>query len=579
MTRSQNPSYRLSFPEPEHHLVEVDLEIPAPGTTLELWMPVWTPGSYLIREYARNLEGFRATSADGEALPWEKTAKNTWRVETRGAAAARIAYRIYGREKSVRTDWIDDAFALINGAPTFLFVRGRESLPHEITVEPAVGWTRVLTALDADPSEPFRFIAANLDELVDSPIVAGTPAVYDFTVDDCRLTLVNQGESGLWDGERAAADLKTIVEAYRDLYGSLPTRRYLFHNLLVEAGGGLEHKNSCVLMASRFAFRDRKSYVGWLGLASHEFLHVWNVKRSRPVELGPFDYEREVYTRSLWVAEGFTAYYTDLMPRRAGLTTDEEYLERLSGKLNLLQSTPGRRMQSLEESSFDAWIKLYRPDENTGNSTVSYYLKGCVVSWLLDVELRRRSSDERSLDDLMRLLYARYSDATGFTPADIREAAETIAGESLESFFTAAVRGTAELDYEPALEWLGLRFREEPGRDGAWLGITTAGREGRLEITSVRRDGPAYTAGLDAEDELLALGGFRVTGKTLADRLRQYRPGDRLEVLVARAGAVRALTVTLGTNPAPAKQLEFDPEAGAGAVARRRQWLWDDVRS
>ncbi len=361
------------------------------------------------------------------------------------------------------------------------------------------------------------------------------------------------------------------------MYGTLPFSRYIFFNLIVEGTGGLEHKNSCVLMASRYAYRKRSAYIDWLGLASHEFFHVWNVKRSRPVALGPFDYENENYTRSLWVAEGITNYYTDLMPRRAGLTSDKEFLGEFSKLIDTLQNTPGRALHSLEESSFDAWIKLYRQDENTANSTISYYVKGAVVAWLLDVEIRRITGGKLSLDDLMRLLFMRHAGERGYTEEDVERAAAEVAGVPLNAFFDACIRGTGELDYAGVLEWLGLRFKpvEAGGEDTprVWLGLETRADNGRLLVKSVRRDGPAREAGINADDEILAVGGYRVTAANLNERLQQYEPGERVEVMLARRDAVRVTPMTLAPHPGSPWKLEADPGATTEAAARREAWL------
>jgi predicted metalloprotease with PDZ domain len=596
--------YVLRFSEPASHLVDVTLAVPGElaGPELELWMPVWTPGSYLIREYARHVQELEVRDAAGRALDWTKTGKNRWRVtgagngpgSGAGSGPVTVTYRVYGREMSVRTNWIEDGFALLNGAATFLTVRGAETRPHAVEVEVPGHWAGAWTGMDAQtpaadapspaadappptPEAPsrFAFVAPDLDTLIDSPILAGSPAVHDFTVDGVPVALVNEGESGLWDGAKAAADAKAIVEAYRAMYGALPFDRYLFLNLITEARGGLEHKTSSVLMTSRYAFRQRSAYVNWLGLVSHEFFHVWNVKRSRPVALGPFDYEAEVYSRELWVAEGVTAYYTDLVPARAGLTTESEYLEALSGLIAVLQTTPGRSRQSLEEAGFDAWIKLYRRDENTVNTTVSYYTKGAVVAWLLDAEIRAATDDAKSLDDLMRLLFERYSGERGFTGPQVQEAAEAIAGRSLDAFFAAAVRGRGELNYTPALEYWGLRFREAKPENGpgAWIGIDTTARDGKLLVAGVRDGGPARAAGLNVDDEILAVGGFRVDPGTFPARLDLYKPDEHVEFLIARRDAVRIVPVTLAESPAGAWKLEPDPEALQDAVERRRRWL------
>ena len=567
--------YTLSFPEPWTHRVEVTLRIPE-GGTIELWMPVWTPGSYLVREYSRHVQDLTAHSESGAELAVLKTRKNGWAISAPSAKHIVVRYTVYGRELSVRTNWIDDTFALLNGAPTFLAVRGLESASHRVTLDLPKNWKGAWSAMatTAKAGSEITFEAANHDELIDSPILAGTPEVHDIPVDKIPISLLNTGDPSLWDGAKAASHVQTIVERYRTMMGGLPFDRYFFLNCIVESRGGLEHANSCVLMTSRYAYRKRASYVEWLGLVSHEFFHVWNVKRLRPVSLGPFDYENEVYTRSLWFAEGVTSYYTPLIPRRAGLTKTEELLDALSEHIEKLQTTPGRRHQSLEESSFDAWIKLYRPDENSVNTTISYYVKGAVVAWLLDAEIRAASKGKRSLDDLIRLLFSRHAGDKGYTDADLQSGAEEIAGTSLETFFAKNVRGRDELSYETVLRPFGLRFAKPKSNDPpqGWMGLETLGRDGKVVITSVREDGPAHAAGVAAEDELLALGGYRVDSRSLSDRLQQFRPGDPVEVVVARRDAIRTFRLALSESPRSWK-LEVDPDAPPEAVKARETWM------
>jgi predicted metalloprotease with PDZ domain len=395
--------YTLSFPAPHTHYVDVAASVPTSGQPhVELMMAVWTPGSYLVREYERHVEDVTAQTPDGRDLAVEKTAKNRWRIATGGLPAIVVEYRVYGREMSVRTNWIESRFAFLNGAATFLTLADKTPRPHEITIVPAEGWTTSLTGLSV-ADEPHRYCAPDYDTLVDSPMLVGTPAVYDFVVNGVTHSLVNEGESGVFDGERAAGDVEAIVREHLRMWGTMPYDRYVFLNLITEAGGGLEHRNSAVLMTSRWATRTRKAYIGWLELVSHEFFHVWHIKRLRPIELGPFDYEREAYTRSLWAVEGITEYYGHLLLHRAGLTTRDEFLEALSEKIDALQTTPGRLVQSVAQASYDAWIKLYRPDENTPNTSISYYTKGAVIAFLLDAggpPLERRRAQPRRRDAL-----------------------------------------------------------------------------------------------------------------------------------------------------------------------------------
>ena len=570
--------YTVSFPAPQTHYVEVTASVPtARRPEVELMMAVWTPGSYLVREFSRHVEAVTAVGADGRAVAVEKSDKNRWRVSSGGAPTVTVRYRVYGREMSVRTNWVDAGFALINGAPTFLTLADGVARPHEVVINPAAGWNRSMTGLADLGGGPHRYRAPDFDTLADSPIVVGNPAVYEFSVDGKKHYLVNEGEGGIFDGAQAAKDLERVVREHRRMWGALPYDKYVFLNVITEAAGGLEHKNSTTLMTSRWATRTRRAYIAWLDLASHEYFHAWNVKRLRPVELGPFDYENEVHTRSLWIAEGITDYYADLALHRAGLTTRDEYLDSLSSKIEELQTTPGRLVQSAELASFDAWIKYYRPDENSANTAISYYTKGAVVAFVLDGRIRKATSGARSLDDVLRAAYQKYAETSGFTADQFRAVAEQVAGVSLKAFWDANVTGTAEVDYAEALDTLGLRFRsvtapaDRPGK--AWLGITTRNDAGRLVVSQVRRDTPALAAGLNVDDEILGIGEFRVRADRWDARLEQYKAGDRVSMLVARREQLLRLDLTFGTEPTRGWRLEVNPAVSDAQKSARDRWL------
>lgn len=582
--------YVLRFPAPALHLLEVEarLQPPSDGEELELMMATWTPGSYLIREFSRHVQGVAAEGPDGEPLAVTKRAKNRWRVApSRGPVVLR--YRLYCRELSVRTNFVEDDFALLNGAATFLVPAGPEGPSpgsFEVRLELPPGWERVVTPLSeapgASPGAP-AFIAPDYDTLVDSPLYAGNGRLHRFEVDGVPHRLLHHGGEGVWDDERSVADVARIVATHRDLWGSLPYPHYVFLNLIVEATGGLEHAESTTLMTSRWKAGTRKGYLDWLGLVSHELFHAWNVKRLKPTPLGAFDYERETYTRSLWVAEGITSYYDDLLVHRAGLSTREEYLERLSKNVERLQTTPGRRLQPLEDASFDAWIKLYRPDESSINTAMSYYTKGAVVAFLLDAEVRRATGGERSLDDVLRAAWDRFTgngSEGGFRRREIRAVIEEVAGVDFDSFLELALETGEELDYRPALDWFGLRFEdpeEDPDRRGelpaAWLGAETRVDDGRLLVARVPRDTPAWEAGLSPEDEILAIDGFRVPPRDLDERLQALRPGRASTLLVARRERLLELAVTFGEKPEETWKLEVDPEATEEQGARLDSWL------
>ncbi len=568
--------YTVRFPSPHTHYAEIEAIFPTasqPG--FELFLPVWTPGSYLVREYSRHVENVQS---NGVTLA--KTRKNRWRADTAGASEIQVTYRIYCHEMSVRTNRVEENFALLIGAATFLTPADTPGLSYEVRLELPDGWMASATGLAA--SGPHLYTAPDYDTLIDAPIYAGSPAIHPFEVDGIPHYLVNHGEDGLWDGPRSASDVQKIVQRQRDMWGSLPYSKYVFLNLITESGGGLEHKNSVCMMTSRWAMRSRRSYLAWLSLVSHEFFHVWNVKRLRPAELGPFDYESENHTTSLWVAEGVTEYYGHLLVRRAGLSTREEYLEGcggsgihdgISGAIRALQTAPGRLAMTVAQSSFDAWIKLYRPDENTQNTSISYYVKGAVIAWLLDARIRRATEDTKSLDDLMRLAFARYSGACGFTPAEFQKAAEQVAGISLGDFFRSAVESTEELDYSEALDWFGLHFHPESDTEKAWLGVHTKNDAGRLVVTRIPRDTPAYRSRLSVDDDSIATDGFRVRADQFSDRLGHYRPGEEISILVARREKLLELPVVLGADPGNPWRLEASPHPTAEQRRHLENWL------
>jgi len=550
-------SFTVSMPRPDTHLLQVEMRLRASGAAglpaqLDLVMPVWTPGSYLVREYARHVQDFAARSADGRQLSWRKTNKNTWRVETNGAREATVSYAVYARELTVRTNELNDRRAFWNNSALLMYPEGHLAAPSTVRVRPFGNW-KIATGLPALAGQPDTFRAENFDTLYDSPFLVADFKTLSFDVRGVPHRIVIDGE-GNYDPERLRRDVQRIVETASAMMGDLPYRDYTFLVVLhATGGGGLEHRNSTALIVRRFAFRPESSYQDFLSLVAHEYFHVWNVKLLRPDALGPFDYTAENYTRLLWVAEGVTSYYDNLIVRRAGLMTDRDYLRLLAGTVRTIQNTPGRLRQSVEEASFDAWIEHYRPDENTINSAVSYYDKGSLVALLLDMEIRRRTNGARSLDDLMRRLYDEFAKRDrNYTPEDFQRAAELIAGSGLEEFFRRYVRGREELDYNAALSTVGLQLLTVPGDSApqrAYLGANLRQDGERLTVTNVPAGTPAYDQGLYAADQIVAVDGARANLTFLNARLEEKRPGDELRLTVFRADELRTLTIKLGGRP------------------------------
>ena len=565
--------YTLRFPAPHTHYVEVEASLPTAGRPdVEVYMATWTPGSYLIREYERHVEAVTA-GAGARALAVEKSKKNRWKITTGGAPAVTLRYKVYSREMTVRNNWVEAGFAMINGAPTFLTLVERAARPHEVTVELPAAWKGVQTPLMPVAGARHTFRADDFDTIVDSPIIIGNPVVREFAVDGKKHALVLEGDPSLFDADKAVADVEKIVVAGKNVMGSLPYPHYYFLNMVVEQGGGLEHKNSFLGMTGRFTTRTHRSYMDWLGLIAHEYFHNWNVKRLRPVELGPFDYENENYGKTLWVAEGFTDYYSEILPKRAGIATRDEFLDGLSNSIEQVQGTPGRLVTPVAMASYDTWIKQYRPDENTPNMSVNYYSKGAVIAFLLDAKIRKATAGARSLDTGMQWSMQRYSGARGYTPEQFYQVMSEAAGTDLKSWFAKTAESADELDYTEALEYFGLRFRPVDARTArAYIGGGTRNDGGRLVITSVRRGTPGIAAGLNVDDEILAIDDVRVRADGLAARLDQYKPGDTISVLVARRDRLMKIDVTLGPEPGRAWRLETLANATAEQKARFTAW-------
>jgi predicted metalloprotease with PDZ domain len=470
-SRAETPEpilYTLKFPAPEKHVAEVEAVFPTDKrSSLDLMMAVWSPGFYRVQDYARRVEGFTARSTDGARLDVEQPQKNRWRVQTRGGAKIVVSYLVTCSQMSVVSNYVGDDMAVLNGAPTFITLAERTARPHDVQLELAPKWKSSITGLDPAPDgRPNHYLAPDYDTLVDSPIVAGNPSLHAFEVDGSAHVLVDIGDMGKWDGEKAAQDLEKIVKENCRFWGVLPFKNYYFLNVFRRGGGGLEHKNSTLLSAGPARLTGPQAGVRWFSFVSHEYFHAFNVKRLRPVELGPFDYEHPPRTSSLWIAEGLTTYFGDLLVSRAGLATPEEYLGLMSTFIGQLQNTPGRLVQTLDQASLDVWTGGMSGISRMGGTTISYYVKGPVVGFLLDAKIRHVTGAKKSLDDVMRLAYKRYADERGFTPEQFRATTEEVAAIHLGAWFQRALASTEELDYTEALDWYGLRFAppEEPAK-------------------------------------------------------------------------------------------------------------------
>ena len=580
-------AYTLRFPDAAAHYMDVEMVVPTEGAKeLNLFLPTWTPGSYLVREYSRNIISLNAT-ASGSALEVTKTSKNRWLVESKGLTSVTINYRLFCREINVRNNWVETDFAVVNGAPTFITIVDDYKRPYLVTVDLPTGWETTASPL-APTGTANSYSAPDFDTLVDSPLIAGSPQVDSFEVDGIPHSLVTIGGGGVWDNARAARNVQHLVEAQRTFWGGLPyDEPYVFFNLLTGSRGGLEHKQSMLMTGDRWYTKNRGGIRSWLSLVSHEFFHAWNGKRLRPIELGPFEYEHENYSPSLWVVEGLTSYYQHILLARAGYHTHEKYLGALSGSIAGTEKTPGRFVQSLSESSFDAWIKAYRKDENSINALFSYYSGGAVAGFLMDAKIQEETDGSRSLDDVLRAAFERYSGKSGYTETEFIALASEIAGKDLTDWFDRLVRQPNQFDYQPALDWYGLEFEKpKPPESNSlpvaddpedltkgWLGAVTSSSGGNLKVTSVPSDTPAAAAGLSVDDEIIAIDRHRVDASGLKRLAGLMGAGAVVDLLVSRQGLLTTLQVTLGEEPTETWKLKIKKDRTEEQKARVNKWL------
>ena len=583
-------AYTVAMPRPWTHLLDVEMRLThlsSRSKTVELALPVWTPGSYLVREYARNVQDFAESDSetlDGAALKWQKTRKNVWRIEKGGASSVIVHYRVYANLLTVQQAEVTDAHAFWNNAAVLMHLADRRDVPVTLTIVPPSGW-KVATGLTPVAGSPNTFAAPDWDTLYDCPVEVSDFVELAFTVRNLPHRIIIDG-AGNYDPERLKKDVAKIVEAQAAMMGGLPYDNYTFLlHLRNGIGGGLEHKNSTALGYLPNGFKPDATYPNFLTLVSHEYFHLWNVKRIKPDALGPFDYNNENYTRLLWVAEGITSYYENLHLRRADLITPEDFLKSAVQDIASVERTPGRKMMSLEEASFDAWIKYYRPDENAVNSQVSYYSKGAVVGMLLDLTIRQKSNGAKSLDDVMRSLWTDYAlKNKNYTPEDFQRLCESHAGSGLDPFFAKYVRGRDELDYDAAFAAVGLRLqRAAEDKEGKslppepYFGAALTPDPAGVKVTAIPSDAPVYEQSLMTGDVIILVDNQRISSSdAFNERIREKRPGDAITLTLFRFDALKTLTIRLGGRLRPDFRLLPLKEATDAQKVIYKQWLAAD---
>ncbi|MCX2474142.1 peptidase M61 [Pedobacter sp. MC2016-05] len=582
-------AFEVSFKEPQAHYAEVQMNISGLANDyVDVKMPVWTPGSYLVREFEKSVEDFKAT-AGGKQARVEKVRKNTWRIFSAKAAEIKINYRVYAFEISVRTPFIDESHAFLSSTGIFMHPDGMIKSPSTVKIIPFNTWSKVSTGLEPVAGQQFTYRASDFDILYDSPIEVGNQDIFEFNAAGVRHEVAMYG-GGNYDKEKLKVDMAKIVEEITAVYGENPNKHYTFivHNFL-RGGGGLEHLNSTTLGATRNAYNTEAGYKGFLALVAHEYHHLWNVKRLRPVALGPFDYDNENYTTNLWVAEGFTSYYENKYMHRAGFNDDATFVKDLAGAIGTVINTPGAKYQSAASSSYDAWIIGYRPNENSKNNSISYYSKGEVIGILMDLEIINVTRGAKSLDDVMKAMYLQCKTLKrGYTDAEFKAMVEKISGISFTNFWAKYVNGVDDAEYMKYLGYAGVDVTTEnatPNKpvSGAAGQLTN---NGTISVSSITRNSAAWVAGLNVNDEIISLDNISVNDALANVRLKSpmlsletlpvvsgKNIGDVLKLKIKRDGLEKEISLTLKANPSVRLKATINQNATPAQKAVFKKWV------
>ena len=561
MSSTQIVNYKVTIDAPWTHYVKISGNFLYTGDDDQffLYLPTWSPGSYLVREYSRHIRKVTITLNSGKHLYFEKAEKNKWLVDRKlneeklKGQKIHFEYEVYCNEISVRTSHINLGHAFLHGPSLFMSIEGYENCEAEVDITFPPCWTKLNTSLeDISPSrEIFKYKAKNYDELLDSPIEIGNQFTDGVQVSGVNHYFVWMGLPKKIYGD-LKKDLKVIIERITDFWGEIPFESYTFiGHFFPNKFGGIEHLNSTAVHYDPIKLGTEKGYKNFLSLLAHEYFHAWNVKRVRPIELGPFNYSKENYTRMHWLTEGFTSFVDDLFVFNSGITNEEDYLDVLKKKFNFYLDSPGKYFDSLEEASFDAWIKLYRPHENLKNISVNYYLNGALCFFCLNSLLYLQG---RSIKEFAHHLWQRYlqDKSKGIQKFEVLQIIENLAGKSVADEFDHLLTSTVEFPLEESAKRCGLELVWKKSEKLNW-GFDWREKEGNLFVSNIQLDGPGFKAGLNNEDEILAVGGMRITKNNYLDWQETLKENETLDFLINRLGYLLQIDVTLGY---PKKEIE-----------------------
>jgi predicted metalloprotease with PDZ domain len=580
MSFGQTVNYSLGMSKPQNHYFEVKMELENfKDKEINLKLPVWAPGSYLIREFSKNINLVRAQDEKGKELKVEKVTKNSWKIVRNNAKKIIVHYEVYAFELTVRTSFLDLSHGFVSGSGVFMYVDGYKNLNGQLNIIPHNEFKKITTSLEqvseaitADGSFGYKF--SNYDELIDCPIEIGNQVVFSFTAANVEHTVAVYGV-GNYQVSELQRDMAKIVESATAVFGENPNKKYTFiiHNV-VNGQGGLEHSNSCTLSVNRWTYEGTE-YMDFLSLVAHEYFHLWNVKRIRPLELGPFDYDQENYTSLLWVMEGFTSYYDKLLMLRAGFYTPEKFISKLQGSINYVEGTIGSRVQPLAHASFDAWIKAYRTNENSNNTQMSYYSRGATMAALFDAMIIEKYNGEKCLDDFLKKLYEHYYKKLnrGFSEEEFKLELESFLGTELDLFFTNYIDGVMVPEYKEILSKIGIKVNvsstEKPSFGAVYADVT-----GKLIVQTIKSNSSAENAGLSVNDEIIAFESFRVNKASFDAFVSGLSAGDQFYLMISRDELIQILSVEMQNTSSSSYTLEID--SNVDALKKRNFWLRTD---
>ncbi len=550
----QSIHHELSMPAPETHYFHVKTTLTDfPEDKVVLTMSVWNPGSYLVREYSKNVNQVKAVDGNGKKLAVHKVRKNKWEINKGDAKKIIVNYEVYAFNLTVRTAFLDNTHGFLNGTNAFTFPEGYKDLGGELTIVPAPSFGKITTPLPikregfAADGGTTTFTFKDFDQLADSPIEIGNQETFSFNAAGVKHHVAMYGP-GNYDIEKLKIDMAKVVEAATSIFGHNPNKEYWFiiHNI-VHGSGGIEHMNSTTLGVNRWTYSPEK-YNDFLSLVAHEYFHIWNVKRLRPSTLVEYDYSNENYTDLLWMMEGFTTYYSKLILLKAGFYSEDDFLQRFKGTLNWIEGSPGNKVQPVADASYDAWIKAYRPNENSKNTTISYYSKGSLIAGVFDALIIEHSKGKKSLDDLMQELYNKYykDKNVGITEASFKSTLEQYVGKNMDDFFNRYINGTETIPYAKIFEPLGLTINRVD-YEFVTMGMNLAMENGKLKIKSIQSGGAAESAGLSPKDEIIAFNGFRVDESDLTDFFDLLNEGDTFNLIISRDKELMSIDAEMGS--------------------------------